>query len=247
MKKLFYLTLFIFAGTLFADTPSGETVLKKVDQNYYSDTRISVTSMVIKGQRATRTIEAKSWGKGYKTAYTEYLAPPREKGTKMLKINNELWMYTPSTDRIIAIAGHMLRQSLMGSDISYEDFMEDPQLNHSYNAKVSGEENIDGRKCYVLDLTAKIEDISYYARKMWVDEERYVPLKEDLIAKSGRLLKTIRLNEVQKIGERWYPKRILFKDVLQSGDGTEIIIKSIQFNVNIPNYVFSKASLKQSN
>lgn len=48
--------------------------------------------------------------KGDHKGYTEYLAPAREKGTKMLKLENQLWIYSPATDRTIQIAGHMLRQ-----------------------------------------------------------------------------------------------------------------------------------------
>jgi hypothetical protein len=36
----------------------------------------------------------------------------------MLKLGDQLWTFSPSTDRTIQIAGHMLRQSVMGSDMS---------------------------------------------------------------------------------------------------------------------------------
>ncbi|GAB1428450.1 hypothetical protein MASR2M17_18800 [Aminivibrio sp.] len=39
----------------------------------------------------------------------------------------------------------MLRRSLMGSDISYEDFMEDPKLSTLYEAAILGEETVKGR------------------------------------------------------------------------------------------------------
>jgi len=53
------------------------------------------------------------------------------------------------------------------------------------------------------------------------------------------------LSEVLQIQGRWYPKKILFKDVLKEGDGTEFQIMNIEFNTKIPDYVFSKASLKK--
>ena len=40
--------------------------------------------------------------------FTEYLSPEREKGTKMLKLDDRLWIYSPTTDRIIQISGHLL-------------------------------------------------------------------------------------------------------------------------------------------
>jgi len=163
----------------------------------------------------------------------------------MLKLEDELWIYSPSTDRIIKIAGHMLKRSVMGSDLSYEDYMEDPKLSNIYNAELTGDENINGRDCYILELSAKKEGIAYYRRKMWVDKERYLPLKEELFAKGCKLLKRFVIKEVFKVGERWYPKRMVFKDVLKSGEGTEFIIDSIEFDVEIPEYIFSKASLRK--
>lgn len=50
--------------------------------------------------------------------------------------------------------------------------MSDAPLLERYKADVSGTETVDGRKCYVLTLTAIKEDVNYYSQKMWVDVER---------------------------------------------------------------------------
>ncbi|MDD4009286.1 MAG: outer membrane lipoprotein-sorting protein, partial [Fermentimonas sp.] len=183
---------------------------------------------------------------GDKRSFTEYLSPPREEGTKMLKLEEQLWIYSPSTDRTIQISGHMLRQSVMGSDLSYEDMMDDRKLTETYDAIVIGSEVLDERNTWVLELTAKVDDLAYESLKIWVDTERYIPLKEEFYAKSGKLLKRAVLSDVVQIDGRWFPKTILYKDMLkQGGDGTEFKITDIRFNENIPDYIFSKAALKQ--
>jgi outer membrane lipoprotein-sorting protein len=133
----------------------------------------------------------------------------------------------------------------MGSDFSYEDMMEDRELTDVYSATRIGEEEIDGRKTFVLELVAKVDDVSYYSRKMWIDIEYFVPLKEELFAKSGQLLKRTSLSDVQKIQGRRFPMKIIYKDMLKSGKGTEMHITSIKFNQKIPEYIFTKAALKQ--
>jgi outer membrane lipoprotein-sorting protein len=201
--------------------------------------------MIVHGQRGSRTIESKSWSVGDEKAFTEYLSPAREKGTKMLKVKNDLWLYSPDTDRTIKISGHMLRQSVMGSDLSYEDMMDDKKLSEAYDAVVTAEDTIDGRECWVVDLTGNEKDLAYHFRKLWVDKSRLIPLKEELIAKSGKLLKMIELKNIEKIDNRWYPKKMVFKDMLKTGKGTEFIIDSIEFDVDIPAYKFTKASLRK--
>ena len=237
--------LFMFSSTGYGQTPSGEDILKAIDANTIAGNRIATTTMTIHGRRTSRTLTAKSWIQGADRSFTEYLAPAREKGTKMLKIGDQLWLYSPQSDRVIRIAGHMLRQSLMGSDLSYEDMMEDQRLVDMYNAEVLGSEPINDRDCWVLYLTAKNDDVAYHSRKIWVDKERLIPLREDRNAKSGKLLKTTSIEEVFQVDGRWYPKKMTFKDALSKGKGTKFTIDEIAFDVDIPDHIFSKASLRK--
>ena len=222
-----------------------DDILKKVEKNMSSDNRVFESSMTIRGNRTSRTITSRTYSVGDTKSFTEYLSPAREQGTKMLKLEDQLWIYSPSSDRTIQISGHMLRQSVMGSDLSYEDMMDDRKLTDVYTAKISGNEVIDGRKTYILDLTAKVTDVAYNSRKMWIDSERFVPLKEELFAKSGQLLKRTTLSDVIQIDGRWFPEKVVYKDMVKQGDGTEFKITGIKFNQKIPEYIFTKAALKQ--
>lgn len=239
----------LFTSLIILLTPvsaqNADEILEKVERNMSSDNRIFESSMTISGSRTKRTIASVTWSVGDKQSFTEYLSPAREQGTKMLKLDNQLWIYSPSTDRIIQISGHMLRQSVMGSDLSYEDMMDDRKITEVYTAKYIGTELTDGRNTWLLELTAKVSDIAYNSRKMWIDTERYVPLKEELYAKSGQLLKRISLSEVRYMDGRWFPTKMIYKDMLKQGSGTEFLITSAKFNQPIPDYIFSKAALKQ--
>lgn len=245
MKTPPILLLLLLPALLFAQYPDGKELLTKIDKNISSNTRVFTSRMIIHGRRTSRTIESKTWSQGSEKAFTEYLNPAREKGTKMLKLSDQLWIYSPATDRTIQISGHMLRQSVMGSDMSYEDVMEDPDLTHHYNAKVTGEETLDGRQCWILQLDAFDPSMAYQLRKMWVDKQRFVPLKEELYARGGKLLKKTTLSDVVNLQGRWFPKKIVFKDMLKDGDGTEFIMEDIRFDEKIPEYIFSKAGLKK--
>ena len=244
MKKVIIIPLILISFGLYGQ-PDAKQILDRVDKNMSSENRKFESSMTIHGKRASRTITSVTYSVGDKKSFTEYLTPAREQGTKMLKLENQLWIYSPSTDRTIQISGHMLRQSVMGSDLSYEDMMEDRKLTDIYAAKVSGRENTGGRDCYVLELTAKVSEVAYYSMKIWIDTEHFVPLREDMYSKSGQLLKRTTLSDIKQIQGRWFPMTIVYKDMLKQGDGTEFTIKSIKFDTQIPEYIFSKASLKK--
>jgi outer membrane lipoprotein-sorting protein len=223
----------------------GGSILEKVDRNMSSKNRIIEASMTINGKRTSRTISSQSWSEGTKKSFTEYLSPASEKGTKMLKLDGQLWIYSPSTDRIIQISGNLLRQSVMGSDLSYEDMMDDRKMTDIYSEKFVKSDTINGRNVWIIELNARVEDIAYYSQKMWVDTVRYVPLKQEMYAKSGQLLKKIVYKDVKFVKDRWFPFIFIYKDMLKEGNGTEFKITGIKFDQVIPSYIFSKAALKQ--
>ncbi|MDG1224115.1 MAG: outer membrane lipoprotein-sorting protein [Candidatus Marinimicrobia bacterium] len=241
---LFFLSYsFLFTQS---DQMSADDIMKAMDKNLNANSRIMTSKMVVKGRRNNRTIESKNWVVGTELAFTEYLSPPREAGTKMLKIGEKLYTYSPQTDRVIQISGHMLRQSVMGSDMSYNDMMEDRPMEELYSATIEGLAILDGREHWVMVLNAKVKGLSYPKRRSWVDKEYLLPKKEELYAKSGKLLKTASLEGIKKIDGRWFPSKFVYKDELKrNSKGTEWIIDNIQFNKKIPDSRFSKALLRK--
>jgi outer membrane lipoprotein-sorting protein len=245
MKKIILTILVIFTGFLLADLPDGNIILARIDENMFSHSTIATIEMTIHGKRTSKTLKMKSYSEGNKKSFSEYLAPPRDAGTKMLKLDKNLWIYDPGADRTIQISGHMLRQSMMGSDLSYEDMMEENEMTKIYNAVVNGEEVWQERDCWILFLTAQKDDVPYPTKKILVDKERFLPLLEERYGKSGVLLKTTTILEVVRYEDRWYPQKVVFKDMLKEGKGTEIVFDSIKFDVIIPDNRFSKAALRK--
>tara|TARA_X000001036_G_scaffold402546_1_gene408415 strand:+ start:122 stop:862 length:741 start_codon:yes stop_codon:yes gene_type:complete len=225
---------------------SVQDIIRAMDDNLNAKSRILTSKMVVHGRRSSRTIESKNWVIGIDLAFTEYLSPPREKGTKMLKLGDKLWTYSPQTDRVIQISGHMLRQSVMGSDMSYNDMMEDRPLVELYEATLDGSAEVDGRDHWIMLLEAKVKGLSYPKRRAWIDKEYLLPTKEELYAKSGKLLKTSTMDGIKKVKGRWFPSRFIYKDELKrNSKGTEWIIDEIEFDVEIPRSRFSKALLRK--
>ena len=223
-----------------------QEIITAMDDNLNAKSRVMTSKMIVHGRRSSRTIESKNWVIGINQAFTEYLSPPREAGTKMLKLEDKLWTYSPQTDRVIQISGHMLRQSVMGSDMSYNDMMEDRPLLELYEAILEGSVIIDGRDHWIMLLKAKVKGLSYPQRRSWIDKEYLLPMKEELYAKSGKLLKTATMDGIKKLQGRWFPSRYLFKDELKrNSKGTEWHIDDIQFDVNIPDKRFSKSNLRK--
>ena len=246
MMKVILLTLLSSITFAQKGEMSVKNIISEIDKNMNSKSRVLTSKMIVHGRRSSRTIESRNWVVGIDKAFTEYISPPREAGTKMLKIGNKLWTYSPQTDRVIQISGHMLRQSVMGSDMSYNDMMEDKPMEELYEASIEGSIEINGRDHWIVVLEAKINGLAYPKRKLWIDKEYLLPMKEELYAKSGKLLKTSTMSDVKRIQGRWFPSRFNFRDELKrNSKGTEWIIDDIEFDIEISNSRFSKALLRK--
>ena len=152
-------------------------LLKKVDEKYNVSTQLIESRMIVYSRRGKREMKLKTYTFGTSKSFSEYLAPPRDKGIKMLRIENDLWTYTPMADRVIKISGHMLRQSVMGL-IFRMKICWNGLLGDNYNAILIGSETLFERACYIIELNEKKPGLAYPKRKVWIDKERYIALKE---------------------------------------------------------------------
>ena len=245
-----YFFVLVILGTLLAPPAfpakiDAQKLLEEVDDNLWSNTKYIEGRLIIDNGRKERVLTWEHWMEGVDRAYTHYKSPPREKGTKMLKIEDKLWMYTPRTDRKILIAGHLLRQSMMGSDLSYEDMMEDKKLSAAYTAGFVAQEDLRGTDCCVLYLEAHDKTTTYQNRKLWVDVDKKIVLREELYAKGGKLLKDVEFLGYRPIGERLFPRKMIFRDLLKENTKTTYMFDKIKFDIKIPEKYFSQSILKR--
>jgi len=222
---------------------TAEEIINKRDNNEYFDSvKIEAEMIIVSGGRKiTKTMVALSDKKNSLVEFTN----PQDRDTKFLKREDDLWMFFPDAEEIIKISGHMLNQGMMGSDFSYQDIMESDKLTDLYDFKIIGEEEIDGRPCYVLEGVAREGvKVSYYRRVSWIDKERFIGLKEELYTQSGKLLKETKLNEVQEIEGRWIPVDSVMENKLRKDTYTGFKITKIDFNPEIPEEIFSLQNLR---
>ena len=236
----------VFPGqTVYSQQVDAQKLLEAVDDNFWSNTKHIEGRLIIDNGRKERVLTWENWMEGTDRAYTHYKSPAREKGTKMLKVKKKLWMYTPRTDRKLLIAGHLLRQSMMGSDLSYEDMTEDKKLSATYKATLLESEKNQNGGCCVLHLAAHDKTTTYQSRKLWVDADKKIVFRQELYAKGGKLLKEVEYFDYRLLGERLFPGKMIFRDLLKENTKTTYIFDEIEFDVDIPKKYFSQSALKR--
>ncbi len=223
---------------------SADEIMKRVDANESVDTVAYTGTMTIDLGNRVLVKEMKAVAEGDSKSFVEF-TNPEDSGTRYLKVDKNLWMYFPTEQETIKISGHLLKEGMMGSDVSYEDALESGELSDKYAISLIGREAIGGRDCYVLDLKAKVKTVPYDRQKLWIDTERFVALKGELYAKSGKLLKESATLAVERFGKRWFPTKVRMEDKLKKGGGTVFEMRDIQFDVKLPADQFSLRRLSR--
>ena len=225
-----------------AEMTAEEIINKRDDNEYFSSAQMEAEMIIVSGgRRITKTMFVLSDERNALIEFTN----PVDRGTKFLKREDDLWMFFPDAEEIIKISGHMLNQGMMGSDFSYQDVMESDKLTDLYDFKIIGEEEFDSRPCYVLEGIAREGvKVSYYRRVSWVDKERFIGLKEELYAQSGRILKETKVNKIEEIEGRWVPTNSVMENKLRKDTYTEFTITQIKFNLEIPEETFTLQNLR---
>jgi outer membrane lipoprotein-sorting protein len=118
-------------------------------------------------------------------ALAEATAPARNKGEMMLFNDRNLWFFKPGLKKPVSISA---RQKLMGQaangDIASTNYLRD------YDGKVVGEETVDGKPAYKLELKAKAKNVTYDGIRYWISKDQRVGVKAEFLTVGGEMYKT---------------------------------------------------------
>ena len=243
MKKLLVVVLLIaVAGAGFSQT--AVEILRRVDNNDVFDTIQYEGEMLIEhnNRRVVRTMNA--WARGNMDSFMEF-TNPEDRGTRYLRARGRLMVYSPDLEGVMLISGHMLREAMMGSDMSYEDAMDNEPLSARYTPVILRTETLNGRSAWVLELTALSRTESYPMRRLWIDQENNDLLRTELIALSGATLKEFNLLRVEVIGGRRFPVEMEVRDRLRRGSRTVFTMKNVILDRPIADSIFTERNLRR--
>lgn len=237
---LMTLLLFAIPSALFA--LSSDEIIEKMDSMATFDTTFSTGSIQTTDRFGTKTSLFKSWSQGKVDSLIEFTSTA-ERGQKILRTAGSLYLFYPDAEQLIRMQGSALRQSMLGSDISYEDMTEEKNTLDSYTAKLEQEEPFNQHSCYVLTLTAKTRSVAYPIQKIWVDKESFLVWKAEYSTQQGRLLKTMEVLQTLETDTRVLPKQSRIEDKMKKDSSTLMTIDSFEANPKLDKSIFTLENL----
>jgi len=257
MKKIMVLTtalLFAFSGVAVADD-AAEIMNKAHLASYYAadDGKAKVHMEIINPDGATRvrefTILRKDVKDGGDQWFYVYFDKPNDVREMTFLVNkhpdaaDDRWLFIPSIRMVKRIAASDARAAFVGSDYTYEDISGRHPSND--NAEMVGEEELNGRKTWVVKNTPKEELDDYTWRKTWVDQETSLVLKESYYDEEGTEVRRFTTDEYKQIDGFWVGIAGTMENI-ELDHKTTVRFSDVQLNVGVPDKVFTERSLKSA-
>ena len=228
------------AAPLFALT--GDEIIRRMERHERHTSVRSTGSMEITDRFGTRTKTFISTALGDDRSLLEF-TNPEEAGQKVLRLEDEIYLYFPDSEDVIHLQGAALRESVLGSDFSYEDMTGSDSRLDDYEVALEGTEEIDGHETYRLRLTAKRRDVVYPIQVAWIDSEQFVTRRVELFSRRGRPLKRLAATEFREIGDKMIAARLEMSDFMKKDSLTVFAIDTITVDEPIDESLFSLEEL----
>jgi outer membrane lipoprotein-sorting protein len=225
---------------------TAKEIVKKADDKFNGEmSGYSVMSMTIVRPTWQRTIEFKSWAMENDYALTLITAPAREKGQTFLKRGSEMWSWNPTINRLIKLPPSMMSQGWMGSDYTNDDILRESSVVDDYTHTLEGEEEIGGRQCYKIKLTAREDaQVLWGSQIWWVDKNEFITLKAELYDEDGYLVRTETGTDLKTMDGRFIPTTLELVPAEKDGNKTIVKILEMKFNITIKESFFSQQNMK---
>ncbi len=171
-----------------------------------------------------------------------FLSPKSVKGVTLLNINDgeKIYLYMPAYNKPRRIASSSKGDEFMGTGLSYEDMSMDYE-DKDYEKKLLEETDRE----YIIEVLPSGEDLSYEKIILHVDKENFYAKKVEFYEAGSELTKTLTINKI-KVEDtgKVTPLEIAFTDMVENRV-TKIIIKEIEYNVELSSSFFSIRTLSK--
>jgi outer membrane lipoprotein-sorting protein len=175
-------------------------------------------------------------------------SPAGQKGTRFLSMENgsggtDQWIFLPSLGKSRRIASSESGGSFMGTDFSYDDMSLMSREADDDKHSITKEETLNGVACYVIQSIPNKSDYQYSKTISWVDKANNRIYKVELYDKKGVLVKQLEMSDYQNVQGKDTPKLTKISTIA-AGTSTAIYMDRIEYDMNIPESVFTTAYLE---
>jgi len=157
-----------------------------------------------------------------------------------------MWNWMPSIERSIKMPPSMMMQSWMGTDFNNDDLVKESSTVKDYTHKIIGEETIDNRKCWKIELIPKLEAAVVWGKVLiWIDQKDFMQLKTEQYDEDEYLVNTMLATNIKMMGGKLLPSKMTLIPEEKKGQKTVLEYINMNFDINIEDNFFSIQNMKK--
>jgi outer membrane lipoprotein-sorting protein len=191
-----------------------------------------------------RSMSMESWTQGEKRSLVRVTAPRKDRGNGTLMDGNKMWSFSPKINRVIKVPSSMMSQSWMGSDFSNKDISRTDDIVEQYDHTLLSESEIDGHIVYEIQSIPHEDAAVVWGKEVLVVRSDDVLIEHRFYDQDGELVKALRTLEIGDMGGRTVAVRQRMEKVDAPGAWTEIIVDSVDFDVELSDSIFTLSNLR---
>lgn len=246
-KTIYIIAVCLLITGVMVNAQDAREIIRMADEKMQGEeTSQSTMTMTIVRPSWERVITLKSWTRGRDYTLALITSPAREKGQTFLKRENEMWNWNPTINRLIKLPPSMMSQGWMGSDFSNDDLLKESSIVVDYTHKIVGEEEIDGWKCYKIELIPHEDAAVVWGSILkWISKEEFLQMKSEYYDEDEFLVKTELAYDIKSMDGRLIPSRFELIPEEEEGNKTIVVMDEILFNKPISDGFFSQQNMKK--
>ena len=194
----------------------------------------------------TRALEVKGDGDKSLTIFDH----PRDvKGTAFLSFTHatkpdDQWLYLPALKRVKRIASANKSGPFMGSEFAFEDLTS--QEVEKYTYKWLRDETVNGIAAVVYERFPQYPHSGYTRQVVWMDAEKYQPLKVEFYDRKNALLKTLEVSGYRQYLNKYWRADKMHMVNHQTGKSTVLSWTNYRFRTGLDASDFNRNALKRA-
>lgn len=219
-----------------------ESLIKKVDELFRSNTSHSNMDMIIETPHYKRTMSMEIWTKGMDYTFALIKSPRKDKGVATLKRKNQMWNYFPKINKVMKIPPSMMLSSWMGSDFTNDDLVKESTLLDEYSGEITSRD----KSQIIAALIPKPNAKALWGKIIiYVKAGSFIPIRQEFYDEKLIKIRTISFSDVKKMGGKSIPSVMTLVPHHKKGHLTKIIYKSMEFDIPLGASVFTRKNLQK--
>ncbi len=220
-----------------------ETIIKRLDALYRSDTAYAEMEMTIQTPHWERTLTMKSWSEGLNKTFIVIESPRRERGITTLRKGNEMWNFFPKINKVMKIPPSMMMGSWMGSDFTNDDLVKESTRIKDYHARLLQEKN---RPTCLVEFIPLKETVSLWGKIISeIDKKTLLPISEIFYDEENKKIRELYFKEVKTFGNKTIPAVMELIPTTKKDHKTIVRYTSAVFDVPLDKETFTLRNLQK--